>query len=42
MIKEDLIAERTVIMVYRKVIEWFNLKDPTTRMRFFTILGLTH
>ncbi|MBV8801988.1 MAG: ferritin-like domain-containing protein [Gammaproteobacteria bacterium] len=38
MIKEDLIAERTVIMVYRKLIEWFNIKDPTTRIMLEKIL----
>jgi len=38
MIKEDLIAERTVIMVYRKLIEWFNTKDPTTRRMLEKIL----
>jgi bacterioferritin len=31
MIEEDLIAERTVIMIYRKMIEWFGDQDPTTR-----------
>lgn len=38
MIEEDLIAERTVIMVYRKLIEWFNIKDPTTRIMLEQIL----
>jgi bacterioferritin len=38
MIEEDLIAERTVIMVYRKLIEWFNTKDPTTRRMLERIL----
>lgn len=38
MIKEDLIAERTVIMIYRKLIEWFNTKDPTTRRMLEHIL----
>lgn len=37
MIKEDLIAERTVIMVYRRLIEWF-AKDPTTRRMLESIL----
>jgi bacterioferritin len=38
MIKEDLIAERIVIMVYRKMIDWFNTKDPTTRRMLEKIL----
>ncbi len=31
MIKEDLIAERVVIDVYQRMIEYFGEKDPTTR-----------
>lgn len=31
MIREDLIAERTVIEVYQQMIEFFGEKDPTTR-----------
>lgn len=31
MIKEDLIAERTVIEVYQRMIEFFGNADPTTR-----------
>src|SRR5581483_8290942 len=31
MLKEDLIAERVVIEVYQKMIEYFGMKDPTTR-----------
>jgi bacterioferritin len=31
MIREDLIAERTVIDVYQQMIEFFGEKDPTTR-----------
>lgn len=38
MIKEDLIAERTVIMIYRKMIEWFGAQDPTTRRMLESIL----
>lgn len=38
MIKEDLIAERTVIMIYRKMIEWFGTHDPTTRRMLEKIL----
>ncbi len=38
MIKDDLIAERTVISVYRKMIEWFGDKDSTTRIMLERIL----
>lgn len=38
LIKEDLIAERIAIMVYRKLIEWFGSKDPTTRRMLEDIL----
>ena len=38
MIKDDLIAERIVIMVYRKMIEWFGNADPTTRRMLEDIL----
>ncbi|MES2216980.1 MAG: ferritin-like domain-containing protein [Pseudomonadota bacterium] len=38
MIKEDLIAERIVISVYRKMIEWFGNDDPTTRRMLEQIL----
>jgi len=31
MIREDLVAERTVIEVYQRMIEFFGAKDPTTR-----------
>jgi bacterioferritin len=31
MIREDLVAERTVIEVYQRMIEFFGTKDPTTR-----------
>src|SRR5205807_852863 len=31
MIQEDLIAERIAIEVYRKLIQWFGISDPTTR-----------
>jgi bacterioferritin len=37
MIKEDLVAERIVISVYRKMIEWFE-SDPTTRRMLEEIL----
>jgi bacterioferritin len=38
MIEEDLIAERIVIMIYRKMIEWFGAGDPTTRRMLEKIL----
>jgi bacterioferritin len=31
MIKEDLIAERIAISIYRSLIQWFGANDPTTR-----------
>lgn len=37
MIEEDLVAERIVISVYRKMIEWFNA-DTTTRIMLEEIL----
>jgi bacterioferritin len=39
LIKEDLIAERIAISVYRKMIEWFGTKDPTTRRLLEEILA---
>lgn len=38
LIEEDLIAERIAIMIYRKLIEWFGDKDPTTRRMIEEIL----
>lgn len=38
MIKEDLIAERIAISVYRKLIDWFGEADPTTRRMLEEIL----
>lgn len=38
MIRENLIAERVVITVYRKMIAWFGDKDPTTRRVLEVIL----
>ena len=38
MIKEDLIAERIAIMVYRQLIDWFGTSDPTTRRMLEKIL----
>lgn len=39
LIKEDLIAERTVIALYRKLISWFGMADPTTRRMLEKILS---
>ena len=38
LIREDLIAERIAISVYRKMIEWFGTSDPTTRRMLEVIL----
>jgi bacterioferritin len=39
MIKEDLVAERIAIEVYRKNIQWFGTDDPTTRRMLESILA---
>jgi bacterioferritin len=39
MIREDLIAERVVIDVYREMIKYFGDQDPTTRIMIEHILG---
>lgn len=39
MIREDLIAERVVIDVYRDMIKYFGDNDPTTRIMIEDILG---
>ncbi|MES2803766.1 MAG: ferritin-like domain-containing protein [Bdellovibrionota bacterium] len=39
MIREDLIAERIVIEVYRQMIDWFAHNDPTTRRLLEKILA---
>lgn len=39
MIREDLVAERIVIDVYRKMISWFGLGDPTTRSMLEEIMA---
>ena len=39
MIREDLIAERIVIDVYREMIKYFGDKDPTTRLMIEHILA---
>lgn len=38
MIREDLVAERLAIMVYRQMINWFGTDDPTTRRMLEEIL----
>ncbi len=38
LVKEDLIAERIAIMVYRELIQWFGTADPTTRRMLEEIL----
>jgi bacterioferritin len=38
LIKEDLIAERIAISVYRNMIKWFGTADPTTRRMLEEIL----
>lgn len=39
MIKEDLIAERIVIEIYREMIRYFGDKDPTTRRLIEKVLA---
>ena len=39
MVREDLIAERVVIEVYRQMIDWFGHNDPTTRRLLEKILA---
>jgi bacterioferritin len=38
MIKEDLISERIVIEIYRRIVRWFGNEDPTSRRMFEKIL----
>jgi len=38
LIKEDLVAERIAISVYRNMINWFGAADPTTRRMLEEIL----
>jgi bacterioferritin len=38
MIREDLIAERIVIDIYRRLVAWFGDADPTSRRMFEKIL----
>lgn len=39
MIKEDLVAERVAIEIYRKIVQWFGNDDPTSRRLFEGILA---
>jgi bacterioferritin len=39
MIEEDLVAERVVIEIYRKLVKWFGNDDPTSRVMFEKILA---
>ena len=39
MIEEDLVAERVVIEIYRKIVQWFGNADPTSRRMFEKILA---
>jgi bacterioferritin len=39
MIEEDLVSERVVIEIYRKLIQWFGTQDPTSRRMFEKILA---
>jgi bacterioferritin len=38
MIEEDLVAERVVIEIYRRLVGWFGNADPTSRRMFEEIL----
>jgi bacterioferritin len=38
MIEDDLVSERVVIDVYKKLIQWFGSEDPTTRRMLEKIL----
>lgn len=39
LIEQDLVAERVVIEIYRKLIQWFGNADPTSRRMFEKILA---
>jgi bacterioferritin len=39
MIREDLVAERVVIMWYAEIARWFGESDPTTRRLMETLLA---
>jgi len=38
MIEEDLVSERIVIEIYRRLVQWFGNDDPTSRRMFEKIL----
>lgn len=38
LLQEDLVAERIAIIIYKKLIDWFGSKDPTTRRMLEEIL----
>jgi bacterioferritin len=38
MIEDDLVSERIVIEIYRRLVRWFGTDDPTTRRMFEEIL----
>jgi bacterioferritin len=38
MIEEDLVSERIVIEIYRRIVKWFGNDDPTSRRMFEKIL----
>src|SRR5262249_20203687 len=39
MVKEDLVAERVVIEIYRRLVTWFGSDDPTSRRLMERILA---
>jgi bacterioferritin len=39
MIEDDLVAERVVIEIYRRLVHWFGHDDPTSRRMFEKILA---
>jgi len=39
LIQEDLVAERVVIEIYRRLVQWFGNDDPTSRRMFEKILA---
>lgn len=39
MIRDDLVAERVVINIYRRLVRWFGNDDPTSRRMFEKILA---
>ena len=39
LVKDDLVAERVVIEIYRRLIRWFGNADPTSRRMFEKILA---